>query len=125
MKQTTITSCRKNIMGTTSFNMKMPNMRKEQNFIVYPMQKGDDTNAILIQSDTRIGRLSLETGKGVMSQSHQGGAYSNHLVMDKLDDFEVSTNEMELLKEHIRSTASAKAGLSGIMFCDNSNASKV
>ncbi len=111
-----------NIMGTTSFYMKMPNMRKEQDFIVYPIASGDNATELLIQSDTRIGRLTVENGKGKMSQSHQGGAYNHNLSMDKLVDFEISSVDLQRLTEFIKSTASKKAGKSGVMFTDNENA---
>lgn len=113
---------KKNIMGTTDIYMKLPNMRKEQDFIVYPIQKGDDWTNILIQSSTRIGRLNLLTGEGQMSQSHASGAYNHHLSMDKKTPFKIAEADLIRIKEHIKGTASEKAGTNGVMFCDNSEA---
>jgi len=122
---TEISNIKKNRMGTTSFDMKLKGMRKTQDFIVYPISANDTEQEIKIQSDTRIGRLSLITGKGIMSQSHQSGAYAHHLIMDKMNPFEVKAEDLEALKNHIRGTASPMAGNNGIIFCDNSNADKV
>ena len=100
--QAQIEKIRTNIMGTISFNMKIEGMRKFQDFIVYPIQKNDSEKVITIQSDTRIGRLNLNTGKGEMSQSHSGGAYFPHLVMDKKTIFELSLLDLQTLKSIIQ-----------------------
>lgn len=65
----TISKIKSNIMGTTSFDMQLKGMRKEQDFIVYPVQKDQKDKVILIQSDKRIGKINLETGKGIISES--------------------------------------------------------
>lgn len=121
IKKSALGVMKKNIMGTISFNMKMPSMRKEQDFIVYPLQKGVDWVNIMIQSDTRIGRLNLLSGKGQMSKSHQGGAYGVHLSIDKLEEFELSKEDIEKLKEQIKSTAGSLVG--GVVKTDNTEAS--
>lgn len=53
-------------------------MRKPQRFILYPYDGGE---TLLIQSDTRIGRVTLRTGKTLLSAPRQGGAYGVHLSM--------------------------------------------
>jgi hypothetical protein len=116
-----ISSTRKNIMGTLSFKMKIAGMRKEQEFIVYPIQMGD--SSIKIQSDTRIGMIDMESGKGIMSQSHQSGAYGHHLSTDKLIPFELSQEQLISLKEKIRETAGSNVG-SSIVKSDNLGASQ-
>jgi hypothetical protein len=123
---TIISNIHKNMMGTSSFDMKLPNMRKPQDFIVYPIQKGEDWEEINIQSDNRFGRLNLLTGKGIMS-STANYANSMHLalceVRKQATEFEVTAQDLELLKTSIKGTASEKAGTNGVMFCDNSGAS--
>src|SRR4029078_4036845 len=79
-----------------------------QDFIVYPMQKA--SKEILIQSDTRIGKLNLETGKGQMSQSHASGAYQPHLMMDKLIEFEISPLDAQSLRMQIFTTSGKEVG---------------
>ena len=111
----------KNIMGTLSFDLKISGMRKPQDFIVYPA--GEKTDAILIQSDTRIGRINMTSGKGVMSQSHANGAYGVHLSMDKLIPFELSESQLKELKAKISGTAGESVG-SSFVTSDNSFADK-
>jgi len=56
-------------MGTVSFDGKFDGMRKAQDFIVYPMHEGNSADSALVQSDTRIGRIDLQTGAVIMSPS--------------------------------------------------------
>lgn len=120
-----ITNIHKNIMGTTSFDMKVGNMRKAQDFIVYPISKGEQAKVLLIQSSTRIARLDINTGKGIMSQAHSNGAYGHHLQLDKLIPFELSPLDTQALRMSIFVTADSKAGSNGVMFTDNSGAVNV
>lgn len=114
----------KNIMRTTDIEMKISGMRKSQDFIVYPIGKDDAGSVITVQSDTRIGKIDLSTGRGVMSQSHSNGAYFVHLQMDKLTPFTVSESDLEDIKAHIFKTAGSSVGTRGIT-SDNSGASRV
>jgi hypothetical protein len=119
-----ITNIHTNIMGTISFSLKAMTMRKAQEFIVYPIAKNDEAKIILIQSDTRIGRIDLKSGKGIMSQPHSSGAYAHHLSIDKLTAFELSPLDTQSLRMAIFTTADEKAGTNGVMFTDNSGAIK-
>jgi len=114
----------KNIMGTTDIEMKISGMRKSQDFIVYPISKDDTDKIITIQSSTRIGKIDLSTGRGLMSQSHSNGAYFVHFQMDKLTPFTVSESDLEDIKAHIFRTAGSSVGTRGIV-SDNSGASGV
>ena len=51
------------------YSIKMANMTKPQEFTLYPYN-GEKT--ILLQSDKRIARVNLETGKGIMNRSNKG-----------------------------------------------------
>ena len=113
-----------NILGTTDIEMKISGMRKPQEFSVYPLGKDDAEKIITIQSSTRIGRLDLSTGRGVMSQSHPNGAYFVHFQMDKLIPFTVNESDLEDIKASVFKTAGSKVGGQGI-FSDNSGASGV
>ena len=114
----------KNIMGTTDIEMKISGMRKSQDFIVYPISKDDTDKIITIQSSTRIGKIDLSTGRGLMSQSHSNGAYFVHFQMDKLTPFTVSESDLEDIKAHIFRTAGSNVGTRGIV-SDNSGASRL
>lgn len=113
---------RKNIMGTISFAHRFPRMRKEQDFIVYPIKATDDLKNVLIQSDTRIGRIDLATGKGIMSAPHQNGAHGVQLQMDimkkKAVPFELDHEDLFVLRSAIRETAGFEVGES-IVKTDN------
>jgi hypothetical protein len=114
----------KNILGTTSIEMKISGMRKPQKFSVYPIGADDAGSVITVQSETRIGQINLVKGVGVMSQSHSNGAYFVHLQMDKLTPFTLNQSDLEELKMHIFKTAGDNVGSRGI-FSDNSGASRL
>jgi hypothetical protein len=114
----------KNIMGTTSIEMKISGMRKSQDFSVYPIGKDDSKEIITIQSETRIGKIDLSTGRGLMSQSHSNGAYFVHFQMDKLTPFTINESDLQELKMYIFKTAGSNIGNS-IIKSDNSGASGV
>lgn len=73
------------------FTLKLGNMRKAQDFVIYPY---DGSDYILLQSDNRITRVNIRTGDGIMNAKHQpNGAYGHHLnfstVPVKLSEAEV------------------------------------
>jgi hypothetical protein len=121
---TTIENISENILGTTSFDMKLSGMRKPQNFDVLPIGKNDTGESIIIQSDKRIGRIDLATGKGKISQSHSSGAYFHHLSLDKMTDFQLSELDTQTLRMKIFTTANKNVGNAGVT-CDNSGAINV
>jgi len=57
--------------------LKLGNMRKAADFIVYPFKEGQ--TSLLIQSDKRIAQIELGTGEGVLSngKGHPGFASLN------------------------------------------------
>jgi hypothetical protein len=112
---------RRNILGTLSFEFKLPNMRKMQDFSVYPATSGD--TSIMIQSGTRIGRIEMSNGEGKMSQSHPNGAYGVHLSMDALVPFTLTSEQLSALKEQLAKTAGSLVG-SSVVKSDNSGADK-
>lgn len=116
-----ISTIKRNIMGTTSFVMKIKGMRNPQDFIVYPISADQAGKPIMIQSDTRFGFLDLSSGRGLMSQSHANGAYSYHFTMDKKVPFKISETDLQRLKDNISDTAGSRVGSKGIV-SDNSGA---
>lgn len=78
-------------------------MRKEQEFIVYPVQ---GSGAIIkVQSDTRIGQINLDNGEVLMSQPRAGGAYFHHLAIDsktgKIKKDMLAEEERKVLREKV------------------------
>lgn len=116
-----ISSYRKNCMGTISFMAKFSGMRKPQEFIVYPLP--DAAQEIKIQSDTRIGKINLESGNITLSPPRAGGSYNIHLML-ATDVGTLSGEELLLLKSNLFSTASGSAGSRGVTV-DNKGALEV
>ena len=64
------------------YTFKTANMKKEQEFTLYPYKGGD---TILLQSDKRIMQANLRTGQAIINATNrQGGAYFVHLSMEPL-----------------------------------------
>ena len=117
---TQITNCKKNIMGTISFDGKFQGMRKPQDFIVYPMQ--DSGTEIRIQSEHRFGRMDLETGKGIMSANRAQYANSQWLSYCQATktsiEFTLEHEELQVLRQWIKSTGGVLVGQSFVK-CEN------
>lgn len=124
-KPTVVSNIKGNSMGTTSFDMLLPDQRKAQDFITYPIDKNDPALKVKIQSDKRIGYLHLATGKIEITKSFAGGAYNHHLMLTKLEVFQMEMADVDALRAHIRGTASPMAGNNGLIYSDNSNAALV
>lgn len=121
-----ITNVKKNNVGTTSFDLFGPGMRKPDNFVVYPIQAG--TTRILIQSSTRMGILDPATNTICLSKARSNGSHSLHLQMDQpLRRYAIEPQEMERLVVTIRLTGAPAGTLTacGILSVDNSQAPNV
>ena len=57
--------------------LKIGNMRKAQEFTIYPASAND--TARKLQSNTRMATVDLTTGKYRLTSAHAGGAYFVHL----------------------------------------------
>lgn len=124
MNPATITNCRKNLMGTLSFDGKFPGMRKASDFIVYPMQ--DSGTEIRIQSDNRFGRIDLETGAAVLSansgSAHAGGTWLMLCELRKTAQrFTLADEDRATLRQWVKSTGGVLVGESFVK-CDNTGA---
>lgn len=121
-----ITNIHKNRLGTIDFEAKFAGMRKAQDFIVYPIKAGADASRLLVQSDTRIGYILLDTGAVWMSRPHSGGAYNHHLAEAALID-KLPAEDLFSLKANVFATANGAAGKAenGIVQADNSGALEV
>lgn len=118
---TIIKNIAKNYLRTIEITMKIKGMRKFQEFTVYPIQQGD--TSILVQSDTRIARISLN-GEGIMSKSHPNGANSTHLATDTFTKFTIEPTDWRQIVEYIGLTMGKNAGITGFRF-DNSGAKSI
>lgn len=116
-----ISGIKKGSLNAISFEMKIKGMRKFQEFIIYPISKGD--KRIVIQSDTRIGKIDLN-GNGQMSKSHQSGAGFAHFNLDNLTDFKIDNSDWRQIVEYIGLTESNCNQESPIQY-DNSGAKSI
>lgn len=117
-----IQNIRRSNMGTVCFDGKFDGMRKAQDFIVYPMKEAE-TRA-MIQSDTRIGWINLDTGKVMLSPPRSGGSYFVHLRLAK-GAGALDAEQLLMLKAQIMGSASGMAGTNGVVYTDNSGALQV
>ena len=121
-----IDNFRKNIMGTMSFEMKLKNWRKPQEFIVYPMS--DSADIILIQSSKRWAEINPKTGEMLMTNGKGGHPNSWLLVLQKArgeaEAYQLNPVDLSALKMHIFTTAGSKVG-SSIVYSDNSAAANI
>ena len=97
---------RVNRLGTCDVDVQLPGMRKPQSFTCLPLAAGETT--VVIQSNTRIGKLDLQTGEGCITPAHSSGAYFAHLITDnlagKLQKIALSAAELNALKAGMAST---------------------
>jgi hypothetical protein len=64
-----------------NYSFKVANMKKEQEFILYPYTGGD---YILLQSDKRFMRVNIRTGIAIINAKNRNYANSIHLQMEPL-----------------------------------------
>lgn len=118
-----ITNYKRNIMGTISFDLKLPKWRKAQQFIVYPMH--EDTANILIQSGKRWAEINKDTGEMHMTNGKGGHQNSWLLVLQEArgesERYQMSSVLLSELKMQIFTTAGTLVG-SSIILSDNSGA---
>jgi hypothetical protein len=63
------------------YSFKVANMRKEQDFILYPYSGGDE---IVLQSNQRIARVNLRTGEGIINSKNKNYSCFADLVLNPL-----------------------------------------
>lgn len=112
-----ITNCKRNIMGTVSFDGQFPGMNKPQDFIVYPMQ--DSGEEIRIQSDHRFGSINLATGEGIISANR--AQYANGMwlqlcqIRGTAKTFTLSAEDTQTLRQWVKSTGGVLVGSAGVL----------
>lgn len=114
-----------NIMGTTSFDMRIQGMRKNQEFIVYPVQSGASADRITIQSGHRFGYINLTDGTGEVSTNHAQYANGQKFAFDKMQGntvcFSLRGVDVDSLRLFIFTTAGNLVA-SSVVLTDNGGA---
>ncbi len=98
--------------------LKFGNMRKEQDFTIYPF-KSTDTH-ILIQSDKAIARINPTTGEMTYNTK---GCYFVHLSMPSAQNGVLSALDLQTIKMQVFTNGEViDIANAGIMTADNSGA---
>ena len=107
---TTVANIKKSIMGTIEFDAKFTGSRKEQNYLVYPLN--EESNRVVIQSDTRYGYIDTTTGNVSLTASHSNGANSINYQIDSVKNKlkEDVIENWDELKTTIRNTTGKLVG---------------
>lgn len=107
-----------------SINLKLGNMRKAQNFTIYPFREGD--THIIIQSDKRIARIDIKTGKGLVS-SGKGGHPGFHALNSMFNPQLIQLSEVDLstIRMIIFTEGATMQIAKGIITADNSGAKNI
>ena len=112
-------------MGTCDIHIKASGMRKEQDFIVYPISSGSDASKITIQSDTRFGYIDMTTGTLSLTPA-KNNANSWDFSIAEIDKTiktdQLTQEEINQIKMEVFGTTNSMAGNNGIMYTDNGGA---
>lgn len=122
-----IVSQRKNCLGTMDFTLKMGKMKKAEEFTTYPLQKGDTTEILRLQSGHRWAELNTKTGEVTMSARRAQYADSVWfclcMIKHTTESDQATEEQLKQILEAVRGTAGDKVGDNCLgMICDNSNA---
>lgn len=116
-----IISYKKNILGTMSFEMKLPGMRKAEKFTTYPVKRGDEK--IYFQSSSRWAELDFEGNLEVSARHNFANSIALQLdkVQKKAKSEKITKENLDLILGEIRKTSGVNVG-SSFVKCDNSGA---
>lgn len=114
-----IANIRRNCLGTMSFDARFPGMRKPADFVTYPVPAGTAPSRIVVQSDTRIGTIDLQTGAVHLSPPRAGGAGFVHL-RGAAECTRLDAETLLMLKAGLVATAERQRG--AVVQVDNAGA---
>ena len=95
--------------------MKVANMKKEQDFTLYPYDGGD---TILLQSDKRFARVNLKTGEGFINSTNKNYANSIALAMSPLP-FTLPKEIKLRIQEHLWNKSGTQEEFGGALQYEN------
>ena len=115
----------KNCTGTISIIAKFGKMKKAQDFVTYPIEKLEDITRLPIQSHNRFGYI-FPDGSVKISPNRAQYANSMHYLISlkngKIEEDQLTTEEMASIREEMAKTAGTMVGNNNIVYCDNSKA---
>ena len=97
------------------YTFKTANMKKEQDFTLYPYDGGD---YIYLQSDKRFSRFNLRTGEGIINATNRNYANSIYLQMEPLkatlpEDIKIA------IQAKLWHNAGKEGNINGVLFFEN------
>lgn len=95
-------------MNFQNVTLKVGNMRKEQEFTIYP--NGTSPDYILIQSDKRMAILMKESGKFFITKKNYNYPTSVHLQIDRME-VELSNEDKEAIRRGYNAMSNGKNGI--------------
>lgn len=104
-------------MNTKNVNLKVGNMRTEQEFILYPYDGGDTIN---LQSDQRWITANLRTGEGQINdrKKYKGHAGYFSLAFGHID-IKLPDNIITELQAYLWKNEGKTGNISGVMLFEN------
>jgi hypothetical protein len=100
---------------TKHVKIKVANMRKEQDFILYPYSGGD---TIHLQSDGRFAQVNLRTGAGIIDSKNHNYPNSITLALSHLK-FELPEPVKTELQAYLWHNDGKEGNIKGVMFFEN------
>jgi hypothetical protein len=97
------------------YTFKAANMKKEQEFTLYPYTGGD---YIYLQSDKRFSRVNLRTGAGIINAKNRNYANSIHLQLEPLP-FTLPEDIKLKIQGYLWHNEGKEGNISGICFFEN------
>lgn len=123
-----IVKYKKNCMGTLSITLQAPNMKKPDEFTVYPIHKGQEEQPIRIQSEYYWAEIYPEKSEIHFSSRRKNAtswSFSYDKTFGKIKVFPIDKEILAEILEKIGETSGEKVGNNAIgMYSDNSGASK-
>lgn len=99
-------------MAFQNVTLKVANMRKEQEFTVYP--NGTSQTHILLQSDKRVARLNKETGEFEITKNNYNYPIFGMLQVDSVK-VEISEELKQEIKRAYHALSNGKDGVVRIL----------
>jgi hypothetical protein len=97
------------------YRFKAGNMKKEQEFTLYPYSGGD---YIILQSDKRFARVNLRTGEGTMNAKGCNYANSISLQLNPLK-FQLPADTKTAIQEFLWNNEGKDGNIKGVIFYEN------
>lgn len=97
------------------FNIKTANMKKAQEFTLYPYTGGD---IIYLQSDKRFMQVNLKTGKGYINATNRNYANSIHLQIEPLK-CELTEEVKTQIQAYLWNNAGKAGNINNVVFFEN------